>query len=258
MSLSSTAWLFALGLAGAGILLGHEQHKTAQLKSELHQRRAASERIQELDAQKGRLLALQVSEEELAQLRRDHEETAELRQALRKLGRKSIADELTRRAAATARMAAPEVAVQVQAEPESLVPTPGSFTPRSTLESVIMAASAGSVETLTPLIAFEAGGRAKALEIFQRLPADVQTSYGSPERIYATLLAASLPLGITHTFTLQERVIGDQQKAVAVRLYRRDGSSHEAEFQFSRTGTKWQLIMPRHVVEKYGRMLIDP
>ena len=246
-----------LGATGAIALLGLEHYKTSLLRSDVLALRATSGEVEELELQRDRLQALQVSPQELGALRRDHEDIARLRESLSKLGRKSTIDELFRRAIADTRATAASE-VHSREESESLSRNQGNHSPKSTLDSVIWAASAGNVDALAPLITFEPLGRAKAQQIFNGLPAAVRTEYGGPEKIYATLLAANLPLGITQTSVIREPDVDHENATLALRLARRDGSFHDAEFNFRRTGTTWQLIVPTHIVENYGRVLTAP
>ena len=119
---------------------------------------------------------------------------------------------------------------------------------------MIWAAKSGNVEALAALITFDPAGRAKALELFQGLPAAVQADYGSPEKVYATLIAANVPLGLTQSLVVREEASGGERVTLVIQVQRHN-ASHNAQFSFQRSGTAWQLVVPEHIVENFGAMI---
>lgn len=243
-------------LIGAVIaLLAFEHVRTSQLTAEVKLLRVRATELPVLEAEKGRLSALQISPTELEQLRHDHEQIEKLRAALAKLGRKEIADELFRRAMSDTRSSAKSTPIEPMRTEEAFSAYAGNRTPKAVLDSVIWAAQSGNVDALAPLITFDAIGRAKALELFHQLPPDVQADYGNPEKVYATLMAANLPLGVREAAVKNKTVIESDRVKLALRLQRDRGEFRDAELTFQRTGETWQLVVPDHIVENYGTEL---
>lgn len=241
----------ALGLAGGIVICEHVQ--TSRLRSEIKAMREASRISPLLEVERDRLAALQVSPEELEQLRRDHREISQMRASLARLGNKVLADELFRRAIATTRSSSSPVKRTADLDgAEYFDHYAGNETPEAVLDSVIWAAKAGNVETLARLIAFDSTGRAKALELFHGLPPDVQKDYGRPENVYATLVAANIPLGLTQATVIHEENDGIERVTLAMRLQRHNDAWHNAQFAFQRSGGTWQLVIPDGMVEKFG------
>ena len=91
--------LATIGLAGGLLLVcAREYHRVLTLQKEIAEVSRRSADLRELENQRDRLLAQTPSESELEQLRRDHDEIVQLQESLRKLGNRTVVDELFRRA----------------------------------------------------------------------------------------------------------------------------------------------------------------
>lgn len=248
MKISEWIFLGALAAVSAAMVLTLHR-KTERQRAALLHFRDDTRLIAKLEIEKKELLAIQTPAEELAQLRHDHEELARLKSALVKLRSTRVYEEVMSRHSSNTK----STTTIREAAPFSQ--DAGSRSPRATLESVIWAANSGNVEALAPLIAFTPTGRAEAETLFKRLPTDVQAEYGSPEKIYATLLAANLPLKLKSAATLSESAEDSDHATLAMRLERRAGQFHDVQFSFQRSEGGWKLIVPDHIVGSYARVL---
>lgn len=255
MNLRATTGIFALILSCAAIT-GLQHARTSRLRKELEVSREQSRTLALLEAEKSRLADAQIDPKELEQLRRDHEVIEKARASLTKLGNAVVADELSRRAVSDTRSR------KATTEPEKSVRLAfadyaGNATPKAVLDSVVWAANSGNVDALAPLIAFEPSGAAAALDLFRRLPPEIQADYGSAEKVYATLLAAGIPLGLSGVKVSREYKTETGDVVLDLDLLRRNSAWRSAHFKFRPNGSGWQLVVPDAVVQRYGAMIGD-
>lgn len=248
-----TLTLAAASLCAGFALLAWKHTQTVHLRHEVHALQDEAKILPLLEEEKNRLVRLQVGPAELEQLRREHTEIERLRVSLLLLGNQVIAEELFRRAISDTH--SPKPAAEHAVGPEPFARYEGNDTPKAVLQSVIWAANSGNVDALAPLITFEPTGRAKAEQLFQGLPAAVQAEYGAPEKVYATLIAANIPLGLTEARPLRESPSERDRVTVTTRLQRGGADGHDAQFIFQRKGAVWQLVVPDRIVEKFGSVV---
>ncbi|HEU5078556.1 MAG TPA: hypothetical protein VFT72_05050 [Opitutaceae bacterium] len=127
-----------------------------------------------------------------------------------------------------------------------------------TLASVVWAATRGDVSSLAPAIAFDREGRKNAEAIFSQLPSSVQRQYGTLENVYATLVAASIPLGLSDAQIVREQTEPNGDRGLTLKLVRENGSTHESSFRFRLSGSSWQLVVPNKIVANFSRALVSP
>lgn len=257
--MTSRVLLFlALLAAGAASVIAVQHQKTARLSHDVQALQARSATAKTLKREQSRLLALQVSSEELAQLRHDHADIAEIQRALVNLGSRTLLEELSSRSQSS-RALPPWSPLSVPAGTE-LAQTSrdqDSSSPQTVLEQIIGAVNSANVETLTALIAFDTTGKAEARNFFLQLPASVREEYGTEEKLYATLMAAYLPLGLTGVTIVEDRISGEY-RVLKVKLERQTGAPHETTFTFLPSSSGWRMIVPDKMVRSYRRALTGP
>jgi hypothetical protein len=127
----------------------------------------------------------------------------------------------------------------------------GGATASNAIESFLWAARSGTIDQLKGLIRMQPLTRAEATSAFDQLPAATQAEYGTPEKLIATYIAATLP---DFDATAEIRPIATMGP-ISLASYRlADSSGDQRDFTFllmkSPEGT-WQLCVPHSAVAQY-------
>ena len=125
----------------------------------------------------------------------------------------------------------------------------GHATPEAAMETLVWASLSGDLDTLAKSYAFSEATKAKADAFFASLDETVRARYGTPERLFAPLLA----VGFNHVAPVAYQVseeVDPGPDTVVLRLWTRSptGAEHDAgTMPFVREGTNW----------KFGRIGFD-
>ena len=230
---------------GGGILF--LQHQTAvQLRTELSELRRQQAEIAQIRRENQQLSAQRVSPEVLAALRSDHASLLRMREEI---------DALKSRP--------PEPTVAVNQPPAvRLVPAnewknAGRATAAATLESFLWAATHGDTDALIGMLDFrtgEAGGKLE--EVFAGLPAEVRGRYGSPERMFASLLAAKMASTVKAIAVVTQSEFDSSSSSrksavVRVRYENANGLQKDQPIILTRNTGEWRFIVTGPAVEAY-------
>jgi thioredoxin-like negative regulator of GroEL len=148
-----------------------------------------------------------------------------------------------------------EGAVLLNLRPTHAWKNSGSGTPATAIETLLMAADGGDVDTLAASILFDAEAREKAQAILDRLPEAVRATYGTPEKLIALRMARDADIRAMQVLS-ESQVNNDA--LVMLRLQKGDGKTKDEGYVFRREGDGWRLVIPGKAVEKYGKKLTDP
>jgi len=178
-------------------------------------------------------------------LRDDHE-------AIRRLH--SEIDDLKNRPIAPAPVAPASSVVLV---PASAWKNAGRATPTAAFESVLWAATHGEVDALIGMLDFRAGGADRKLEeLFAGLPAEVRAQYGSPEKMFATLLAAQIPPAVAAMGVVPQEDPGAKNVTkIDVRLEGLRGRQKDMTYGFVRYPDGWRFAVLGVMVASYAQLL---
>jgi hypothetical protein len=243
--------VFFAGLAVLAFVVEQQRETTATLREKAERLRAAGLAHMRLREEHATLQAQNVSPDELAQLRADHAERARLRaEAAALRGKREAVPPPQTAEVPTAPTPPPSVELWTNA---------GRATPNDTFQTGVWASVHGDTDTLAKVITFDAEGRALIDAQFARLPEKDRSLYGSPEKVFATLLAVRLPQDLTSA-TVTQTTEGSESTVLRMRLQRANGSSKESNFNFIRTAGDdgWRILVPTNVVKNYQLMLTDP
>jgi len=215
-------------------------------------------------------LAIATLRVRLGAMRRGQTESADLREENVKLAAQQPREadrEALRRAQAALDALRRKISVanpQILADPKvgELLPAgawkfAGRATPRDTVESILWAATHGDIDQLATLIQFNPATRKKAEAFFAQLPEAAQAQYGSPEKVFATMLAGNMPTDIGAMGVLaapSNSASGDSSTAL-LRLQRESGLNKDVYFNFQKDADGWQLVIPPGVESAYEHQL---
>ena len=246
--MSGTKWTLGLLAAGLGILgvVVLVQRQTAtRLRAEADDLRRQNRTLADLRAEHERLSGQQIPADELQRLRDDHE-------AIRRLH--SEIDDLKNRPIAPAPVAPASSVVLV---PASAWKNAGRATPAAAFESVLWAATHGDVDALIGMLDFRAGGADRKLEeLFAGLPAEVRAQYGSPEKMFATLLAGQIPPAVAAMGVVPQEDPGAKNVSkINVHLEGPGGRQKDMTYGFVRYPDGWRFAILSVMVASYAQLL---
>jgi hypothetical protein len=246
--MSGTKWTLGLLAAGLGILgvVVLVQRQTAtRLRAEADDLRRQNRTLADLRAEHERLSGQQIPADELQRLRDDHE-------AIRRLH--SEIDDLKNRPIAPAPVAP---ASSVALVPASAWKNAGRATPAAAFESVLWAATHGDVDALIGMLDFRAGGADRKLEeLFAGLPAEVRAQYGSPEKMFATLLAGQIPPAVAAMGVVPQEDPGAKNVSkINVHLEGPGGRQKDMTYGFVRYPDGWRFAILSVMVASYAQLL---
>ncbi len=244
----TVAWtLFLSAAAALALLLGMSVARGRQRNAMLAREQTRHQVLLALQGENARLKALQPSAAELARLEAVKQESERLQQ------------ELTR--------AKPVEPAESKNTPYGLGETlaardwsySGRLDPKSTLESVLWAASRGELDPLAGLLGFTPDVRERADALFAQLPLVSQQEYGSPERVLATLIAGSFPKDASAMTVLGGGEWPDAAAAaISARVDHSDGISRINVYQLQHVQDGWQLVVPEEVLSGYMSTVAGP
>lgn len=239
--------VFTAGFAVLAFVVERQRETTAALREKAERLRADQAELARLRSEHEALNSEQVSPAELAQLRDNQAEAARLRAEALLLRSKKPAPH-----PATEAVPRPVAAKLPAAETWH---NAGRATPDATFQTSVWAALHGETDTLTNLLGFDAAGRAIIDDQFARLPAEVRATYGSAEKVFATLVAIRLPQDLTAFEPLARKADSPDDVTIHMRLTRTDQSTRETDFHFTRAPEGWHIVVPNEIVKKYSAML---
>jgi len=237
--------ILGLVIAGVACAVIWEAKTARRRQAELAAFRRQQTDLASLRQENRDLVAKQISAEDLGRLHREHDEE----------------DRLRRLIAASRSHPSSEAMAPVD-DNRAMVPSSdwkfaGKATPKAAFESVLWAATRQDIDSLATLLSFDPKARAAADGFFAQLPDEVRAQYGSPEKIAATMLAATMPANLSAMGELSENV-GPDNAMLLMGVQRGDGTQKDTAFQFHRGTDGWQLLVPPGVMEAYLRKLGAP
>lgn len=176
--------------------------------------------------------------DELAQMREDIEQLKTRTQAVARLAVRNA-----------------EGAVLLNLRPSSAWKNSGRGTPANAIETLLLAAEGGDVDTLAASILLDAEAREKAQAILDRLPEAVRATYGTPEKLIALLMARDSDIRAMQVLSENQ---ANNDALVMMRVQKGDGKTKDEGYSFRRDGDGWRLVIPGKAVDKYGKKLSDP
>ena len=251
MRTAQKAWLLNVGLIAAMIYAYCVQaRQNAELRKELLElRQLASERDKFTNANR-RFREQQVAAEELKALRSDHRAVAELRAELARLkensdGRLKSIKHSPEEPVLTKPKPKPEAGPLMAANSWR---NAGRETPGATLETTFWAAAAGDVDALARGISLTQPKEIQTL--LDKLPEAQRESFGTPERLVATLMAKYVR---TQSIQVLEEKKDPRSPnlTLSVRLSAPDGFERQTDFTFSNCPDGWRINVPPHAVAGY-------
>jgi hypothetical protein len=235
--------MLGLLLVAVVVVIVREHRLGQRLSQELATRRRQGLEFASLQSENRELVARQVSAEELERLRRTMSEIE---------GKKFQGGGRT--------SPPPSAVVHPDMIPATDWKFAGRTTPKATFESVLWTATHQDVDHLAALLAFDSKTREKADAFFAQLPDETRAQYGSPEKIAATMLAATLPDNLSAMGSLlgaDNDPSGDTARLL-MQVQRSDGAKRDTFFEFHRNAEGWQLLVPPDVLSSYQRQLTNP
>jgi len=167
-------------------------------------------------------------------------------------------NDLRARTAALARLSVR--AAESSSPPLNLLPSSawknaGRSTPSAAAETMMWATDSGNVEALASAITLDQAAREKAEAILARMPDSVRTTYNTPEKLVALLLARESDIRAMQV--LGENSAGDEA-LVNMRLLKGDGKTKDEGMQFQRSSDGWRMNVTGKVMDKMGKKLTEP
>jgi hypothetical protein len=244
-----------LGIVGTLVLMGGGilflQHLTAaQLRSELGELRRQQAEGAQLRRENQQLAAQGVSPAEVAALRDDHASLLRMRYEI---------DAIKSRPPAPTVAATPPLAVRLV--PSNEWRNAGRATAAASVESFLWAATHGEIDALVEMLDFRtAGAGSKLVELFDGLPADVRGRFGTPEKMFATLLADKMASTVQAMAVVAQSESdpnpSDRQIAVLrVRYENTEGQQRDQAITLTRDAGEWRFIVTGTAVVDYTQML---
>ena len=239
----------ALVVVGGGVLFLQRQ-RAAQLRSELGELRRQQEEVAQLRRENQQLSAQGASPGELAALRDDHASLSRMRREID---------------AIKSRPPSPTMAA-TQPPPVRLIPAnewknAGRATASASVESFLWAATHGDIDALVGMLDFRtAGAGSKLVELFDGLPADVRGRFGTPEKMFATLLADKMASTVRAMAVVSQSQSSPdpsnrQAALLRVRYENADGQQRDQSVLLARDAGEWRFIVTGSAVVDYTQML---
>jgi cell division protein FtsL len=247
MTLARGSWICLVMAAFAVLCVTHRGRRAAALQMiALTNARHENLELHGLQSENRQWAAAQLTDEEARRLQQRHSEVEALRSRLLELTKKA-----GERQAADATENAETAAI-----PATAWAYVGRATPEAAIQSVLWAASRGDVDRLASMLSFGADDRALAEAMYSQLPPEAQASYGSPQKVVATLLAGTFPKDASAA-TIGESHQWDEDAALSMDVAHTDGESamHSNVFRFRRAADGWQLLVPPAVLAGYEKIL---
>jgi len=240
-----TLGLLAAGFAILGVVLLVQRQTATRLRGEADDLRRQNRILANLRAEHQHLAGQQIPADELQGLRDDHEAIPRLRSEI---------DTLKNRPTAPAPAAPAE---SISLVPASAWKNAGRATPAAAFESVLWAATHGDIDALIGMLDFRAGGADRKLEeLFAGLPAEVRAQYGSPGKMFATLLAAQISPAVAAMGVVPQEDPGARNATkINVRLESPGGRPKEMTYVFVRYPDGWRFVVPNVMVASYAQLL---
>jgi hypothetical protein len=239
----STSWRI-FGIAGAGLIILISVSTISRRRGEaaLNEERKLHMRVLSFQNENEKLRGLQLSPEEVLRLESVKTETDALGVKLQGLVSKT-------------KDADSHANIRYSAE-EPIPATDwkylGHAEPKSTLQSVLWAASHGEAGQLTNLIALAPDARQKAEAMFAQLPENTRQEYRNPEGVLAMLMAGGFPKDIASMTVLGGGEWPDANAAaISARIDHTEGVSIINVYRLQKTEGGWQLVMPTQVLLGY-------
>jgi hypothetical protein len=235
--------VFGLLVAALALVLVRQDRAGRRLRQELAILQRQKLELARLAREHRDLAAQQVSVEELERLRRDH--------AAMEPGQAHSVPVAGEAPAESATVVHPKL---VAASDWRFA---GQGTPKAAFESTLWAATHQDVDRLAGLLCFDTKTRADADAFFAQLPEETRAQYGTPEKIAATMLAATLPDNLSAMGALLDSAnatTGDNAKLL-MQVQRSDGTQKDSFFDFQRGPEGWQLVVPSDVLAAYQKLL---
>ena len=240
-----TLGLLAIGLACFGTFWLIQRQSTIQLRNEADDLRRQNRILATLRAEHQRLAGQRIPADELQRLRDDHEAIQRLHSEI---------DDLKNRPIAPAPVAPASSVVLV---PASAWKNAGRATPAAAFESVLWAATHGDIDALIGMLDFRASGADRKLEeLFTGLPAEVRAQYDSPQKLFATLLAAQISPAVAAMGVVPQEGIGTKDATIIkVQLEGPQGRQKDTTYGFVRYPDGWRFVVPSAMVASYAQLL---
>jgi len=240
-----TLGLLATGFAILGVVLLVQRQTAMRLRGEADDLRRQNRILANLRAEHQHLAGQQIPADELQRLRDDHE-------ALRRL--RNEIDDFKNRPMAPAPVASAD---SLSLVPASAWKNAGRATPAAAFESILWAATHGEIDALAGMLDFRASGADRKLEeLFAGLPAEVRAQYGSPEKLFATLLAAQIPPAVAAMGVVPQEDPGARNATkINVRLEGLEGRQKDMTYGFVRYPDGWRFAVLSVMVASYAQLL---
>jgi len=248
----STLFLGIVGtlvLTDGGILF--LQHQTAVLlRSELSELRRQQAEVAHLRRENQQMSAQAVSPEELAALRDDHASLVRMRQEIDAIKSRPSAPTMATTQPPTVRLI-----------PANEWQNAGRATAAASVESFLWAATHGDIDALVGMLDFRTtGAGGKLVELFDDLPADVRGRFGTPEKMFATLLAEKMASTVKAMAVISQTEsdpdLSSRQTAVLrVRYENTDGLQRDQAITLTRVAGEWRFVVTGTAVADYTQML---
>jgi hypothetical protein len=220
----------------------HQWTANERLRAETRRLRFQHLEIETLRAEETALKRQKPLPEEIAALQTSAAEASRLR---------AEAVELRRQLQSPAKAEQSDLSAAAAPPPPEFVVNAGRATPVAAVQTAIWAARNGDTEALAGLIAFDAAGRGLVDALFTRLPEDTRQSFGSAEKVFATLLAVRLPQNLSSAEVTTAMTPTGEEFTLGMRLKRAGGEPKSASLRFNRDVEGWRLVVPAKVVENY-------
>jgi hypothetical protein len=134
----------------------------------------------------------------------------------------------------------------------------GQATPGDTVRSIIWAATGGEVDALVSMLTYDADSRVAADDLFASIPPESRALFPSADRLVATMIAGRLPTDLAEARVIEQTDDRDGAVQAKVRLSsstKYNDTPREVAFSFQRTGSAWQLVVPKSVILEFKRAL---
>jgi len=125
----------------------------------------------------------------------------------------------------------------------------GNKTARDAMESFLWASESGDIDKIAGLIGFQPAAKEKAQALFDQLPDTAKTEYGTPEKIVATMIAASMP---TDLQAASIQIQSNRKVAyVGLRDEYADSSQSDLILRADNSTDGWKLSIPAKVIDAF-------
>ena len=244
-----------LGMVGALIVVGGgvlflQHQRVAQLRSELGELRRQQEEVAQLRRENQQLAVQGVSAEQMAALRDDHTSLLRMRREIDAIKNRPPAPTIAATQPLTVRLI-----------PANEWKNAGRATASASVESFLWAATHGDIDAIVGMLDFRtAGAGSKLVELFDGLPADVRGRFGTPEKMFATLLADKMASTVKAMAVVSqsESDPGSSSRQTAVldvRYENTDGQQRVQPILLIRDAGEWRFIVTGSAVVDYTQML---